>query len=943
MTKYSANMFKTNTSAKATSPYYNPRRIKKTETIDKSLLKKIIVNLYDVIKDNDISLDDNDEKLLVHGIDPLDGLDAMLRKYYKRLQGNRIDIEYNQKNDSIGRLFVKGGIGLQSMKRCFRNTISHKFYNDIDMVNAHPVILLYICKKNNLKAPQLEKYINDREKVLADTGLERTEAKKYYLTIINDTSITYKNSTKHMIAFKKELEYIHKSLCTLFNKQFKERRDINVAKKKLNNHSGSFVNHMMCEIENKILMCMMKYFGDPDDCVLCFDGIMVRKEIKVNIKKCQKHIKKVIGIDMKLAVKKMGEILDLSKYAKVSDKDVELIDTRVYRKYKPKPEFHFNPSVTFNREYVSKSLKKSYFNKITTNIVLKSDTGTGKTSSFASHMKKTKEKFISIGSRISLSHSQYKSFKKAGLDCVYYRDRLANFFNDDNVVIMLDSIRRIENLDFSDYVVYLDEFAFLVQYLLTSSTLNNKRVECFRLFVKLIKECKRFICTDADIDKVCLRFLDLIDVQYVKHLNEHNKCQNIVATELPDRDCLVKKLKKLDKYVACVDSKTEAESLFKSLGSPKDIVVYTSDFKGSIDMDNNNKIIMSPKVITGVDSLMARPVFAIYKEMTISSKHMMQQINRCRNIEYINYVFPLKDVSCPAYKNLEEAKSYVKFIEELCDFKRSASDHETILYSELFSMTIYDNDCDNTNKFKHFKNILKARGVVDSDNVIIRKQAKRLATRREMLNEKLDKIELKDLMVCCDADEKLVHGEYAAIANKLEIPIKKRLFYKDILVDEILRRKHYNYCSFFVKDDLKKRLNLNKDFNVNKNVSINAQLDLLKTICNKFGIKDLSGGKVLTITKKPKRKIKNELADQYMGTFRYQGRKKIKFTDNKDVLKIVAGSFKNLFGSDVLKSKRVRKGDERDYQYTLSKPFFKYHKKLFKYRDIHKVIKRKLV
>ena len=48
-----------------------------------------------------------------------------------------------------------------------------KNIKDIDMVNAHPVILNYICKKNNIDCNILKNYIDNRELILSSFGEDR--------------------------------------------------------------------------------------------------------------------------------------------------------------------------------------------------------------------------------------------------------------------------------------------------------------------------------------------------------------------------------------------------------------------------------------------------------------------------------------------------------------------------------------------------------------------------------------------------------------------------------------------------------------------------------------------------------------------------------------------------------------------------------------------------
>ena len=56
---------------------------------------------------------------------------------------------------------------------------------DIDMANCHPIILNYLCKKNNVDCNILKNYIDNRELTLS--SLEKIEKlfKELFLSILN--------------------------------------------------------------------------------------------------------------------------------------------------------------------------------------------------------------------------------------------------------------------------------------------------------------------------------------------------------------------------------------------------------------------------------------------------------------------------------------------------------------------------------------------------------------------------------------------------------------------------------------------------------------------------------------------------------------------------------------------------------------------------------------
>ncbi len=100
---------------------------------------------------------------------PLTILNSYLHnsKQYKEYQ-HIIKVGYKQTHKVIGRYFAKGSLSLQSLPKEVRHTISKDYYYDVDIVNAHTVILYQYCKKQGLSTPNLNEYIENREGILGE-------------------------------------------------------------------------------------------------------------------------------------------------------------------------------------------------------------------------------------------------------------------------------------------------------------------------------------------------------------------------------------------------------------------------------------------------------------------------------------------------------------------------------------------------------------------------------------------------------------------------------------------------------------------------------------------------------------------------------------------------------------------------------------------------------
>jgi hypothetical protein len=251
------------------------------------------------------------------------------------------DVTYYQSNaDHDGRYYSEGSQSLQNITRQIRHTIAADYYVDIDMVNAHPRILDYMCRKHGqVHRPMLTDYVKNREAIITmirkQFGLNRQDTKQMLLAIMNGGyGKTQKYCINKWVAdFTAETKLIHQDFCTKYPERFEKQRThrlgkcINgcmctcVCKRKCkvadrqscidgtckNNCKGkskfhrpcvgkckspcrrdwnieaSFNNILMCEYENKMLQIMYgvlttENLVNKKEVVLCFDGIMVSKD-----------------------------------------------------------------------------------------------------------------------------------------------------------------------------------------------------------------------------------------------------------------------------------------------------------------------------------------------------------------------------------------------------------------------------------------------------------------------------------------------------------------------------------------------------------------------------------------------------------------------------------------------------------------------------------------
>jgi hypothetical protein len=170
-----------------------------------------------------------------------------------------------------GRLFSNG---IQGTMREFRGFLMGTNTTDFDMVNAHPVILRYICRTNSIQCPNLEYYINNRETILNSFDkLSRDDAKTLFLKSINKDKVNKNELNKHFRGFDNEIKKLQIAIINL--PQYANIVNTVPADKEFN-INGSKLNRVLCYYENVILQVAIRTLQEKqiEIATFMFDGCM---------------------------------------------------------------------------------------------------------------------------------------------------------------------------------------------------------------------------------------------------------------------------------------------------------------------------------------------------------------------------------------------------------------------------------------------------------------------------------------------------------------------------------------------------------------------------------------------------------------------------------------------------------------------------------------------
>lgn len=623
------------------------------------------------------------------------------------------------------------------------------------------------------------------------------------------------------------------------------------------------------------------------------------------------------------------------------------------------------------------------------NYVIKSGTATGKTFCINKYIHETDQKLVSIVSRTTLAQEHQRVFgswyektdpELAEQDeyILYseHRNEYLGIFEGDNMIIQLDSIEKIACFDFSEYVVYIDELNSVFEYLMSSSTLSSRRKSVYKLLCRILKECKQFIGTDADVSDLCMYWLNPekyitgllpevledfisqspnITCEYIQ--NTHNHYQGVKATELFSYDELVELISKEESFMVCCDSATEARNLRNKLNKVnenkyKDCVVIDRLYsdKEESDLDNIHQVIFSPKIVYGLDSQMKRKVFCLFKGHTIPAKSMLQQIARCRNQEHLYYYFMdkkdiLKDFE---FNTTNEVVDKVKYLDKYINsYFKQQIEREAVeeielerqsFYNYLIGFYLYNLDADCSNKFFHFTDGLRRIGYDITSGM------KMSLDVNKTLAKELKALTKQELETHFQANKEEEY--YQRINEIIKLPqLEDYDKYIDIFVKPEKLQQHLNYCNLYLKDTTLNELKheyKDKEFCANVSLGDTNKINWIKELCKKVCMEEGS----LKPTKPLSKEEADKYKEEYLKLFRFQGKKEKLDFENKYKLGVIIKGVMDSMCGDIKKDLYVSpykaikfmegKGKDRksitSYEIDLSCDTHKYHKGLFLYR-----------
>ena len=580
------------------------------EKIDKVKLKIIIDNFEELLpKLGDFKPAEQNYKKLTDA----QTIKTILENLYYRDDVINYNYSYGKKS---GRMFGKNC--LQSISRVVRHTVATGM-TDIDIKNAHFIFLQHIAHTLNIPIPNIDRFIKDRDSLykwfMTNLKMSKDEVKRVFLSSLNNgqcedfynTSLFKNNQNdKHVIFFTEFHEELKDIIYKISNYNDDFRGRFNSAiKDKERNPEGSFINLILCEIENKILhiICDCARNYDIEIATYCFDGFLCyNNNLPSNLTELfhemENEVYSKLGIKITLTKKEMDEGLDLSNF----------ISTQT--------EFEVN----------DKYVQLSHLENPSPIVLINAFMGFGKSTATIDYMKKHKyNKRIIITPRITYADAIKNRMDNELKDCLFNHYNNINGKIDmniyKNIIVQFESLWRLENYLDDDVLVVIDEVESVLTQCVSKKTnkdrngVKNKHTINLYTFSKLLS-LKKVFCLDAFISTTLKKLLYNLNLKFVCYNYIAKKQQRIYSMINPPKKCqteeafcslLIQKIKLGKKCFVFCSSKnllTHLVSAFECLGlkHEKDFLKYSSSHKDSLNNVNelwsNVQIVISTSTIT---------------------------------------------------------------------------------------------------------------------------------------------------------------------------------------------------------------------------------------------------------------------------------------------------------------------------------------------------------
>lgn len=632
-----------------------------------------------------------------------------------------------------------------------------------------------------------------------------------------------------------------------------------------------------------------------------------------------------------------------------------LKDKKIY------PHYNLNTMLELNKKIKQNNILSRYLDleydifRDNKTIIIKSDTGTGKTTCISKNIKElmTNNKdlnLISLVSRISLSHQHIKNFKNNDIKLSLYQDidkKRIDEYERRNIVCCINSLLLLKDFDFTNSIVYIDEIDSFITSLVDNETIKNIRM-IYLLLMKIINTCNKLILSDATITNVIFKFCENRRDEnkiYINNVYKSNKNTKAIQcnNENEFMNLMKEDIENKKYFLACSDKAEKITQLYNNdikYGNQEDFILITAESKIQIndaqERFKSKYVYYSPSIIYGVDynNEEKQNVYIYITGCSISPIALYQQINRTRNIDKIYfYIDPSIKHDIIKYKTIEKTEEYFKnaidnfesidLLKECCNI----DDERKIIENSFFKLFCYNEyvkNIYNNNKESHFKMILHKKGFIIKNIGKCEKISNEL---KKEMKETIKNNNDNKFEKYVENYNELEYEDFEQRRKYLNIEIEKVNDYKEYIINKNAIEKHLNIINYFKSDEvINKKINELKENKFNEIIYNHnyVKIKVLRDILKKYNIsqENINYGdknKKINLDEKDEKIIKS--------TFRI----KSNINNLHEFNKMHINMIRNI--APIILSNKKRKGKETYYYYEFNNELINEHKKIAELRN----------
>ena len=750
------------------------------------------------------------------------------------------------------------------MKRVVKYYACKDIYDDYDFVNAQPVILNQLFLAHGMVSTHLQHYIDNRDSILMDIcerdNIDRLNAKNLLLKVLYGNKKSIKSKCEFVHTLCKEVHKNRKDIVKEYPdvKKYVEKKNVAPQGIDVFNKYGKILAVIGQTLERKCLHAMYEYITNNGGVVgaLIHDGCHVEKGFECDIEDIKQYVFEQTRINIDIKIKEF----ELPEYTYTDNQNIKFdtlsmdhprVEVNVINnKYLTKLNENDMDGIDLHKEIQKDNIS-----------MIKSYTGSGKTTMIKKFIESHNMDVLSVVSRISLADAHANLFN------------LKNYQNvrehGVNEVYCYDSIRKLTNID-DDFILILDEVASLISHCFnTNHTMSSNRIKIVGHLRNVINHpnCKYVLACDDNINDGTLQFMSNITHKpIVLFKNDYCEKRDTPISLYLDQDSAVKKCVELIKNGEKIFICSNRNAVFKEqicqyiideceLEKDKDYIIYSGD-EGCTSIDPNfwfkdgtRVVFTTPSIVYGIDyNKNDVQTFAFYmKGNTIDAMGMNQQINRIRKPKHIS-IYMNNNMFTP-FESLEETNESIDVSDlnlKVNGNVKNAID-DLITMKAIIELKAYDKfrESHHYNTRHHLLQLLRGKGfydvrvIADSDSVeYMEKEAfkQKQVENSKVIDETKDKDDKKfkviqDRRKCFKLNEKMFTKD---------IPKKQLEMYNDTFIhDDSMFQSLMTYSCMFNKNYRaynEKNEIIDNDVIECKITSTKMKVQLLRDIRNLIGL-----------------------------------------------------------------------------------------------------------